>query len=283
MLTFDLQQSSRDYAIIEKAIAFWLEHQHHRPPAQALAKASGVNETHFERIVRRWAGINTEAFLQRLSREHIRRLLQRSAEQTHSFHADENRPWRPISIHREIQMPGTSRLRGGGLQIVYGFHPTPFGMALLARTDRGICWLSFERGGREDLLSAMQAYWQGARFEEDPAATADLNERIYGGSSEREPMPLHLCGSEFQMRVWNRLLAIPAGEITTYSVLAKTSGQNRAIRAVGTAVGQNPVSYLVPCHRVWRKGGAVGGYRWGIVRKYAMLIRETADTGSRAG
>ncbi|MDQ7052296.1 MAG: methylated-DNA--[protein]-cysteine S-methyltransferase [candidate division KSB1 bacterium] len=283
MLTFDLPQSSRDYAIIERALAFWLDHLHYQPPAQALAKAAGVNEAQFEQVVRRWAGIDTEAFLQRLSREHIRRLLQRSAEQTHSFHADENKPWRPIAIRWEIRTPGSSSPRGAGLQITYGFHPTPFGMALLARTDRGVCWLSFERGGKEDLLSAMHAYWQGARFEEDPAATADLIERIFDGSSEHEPTPLHLCGSEFQMRVWNRLVAIPAGEITTYSVLANGSGRHRAIRAVGTAVGQNPVSYLVPCHRVWRKDGEVGGYRWGIVRKYAMLILETANAGSRAG
>jgi len=188
-----------------------------------------------------------------------------------------------LFVKLEAVTPGEFRDNGSGLHIAAGFHDSPFGEALVATTDRGLCGLSFHEGNRRAALRDLQARWPMATIEERPKVTAPVAARVFAALDVRDPesvVPLGLLvrGTNFQVKVWRALLQIPVGTVATYEDIAKAVGSPSAVRAVGTAIGRNPVAFLIPCHRVIRTTGALGGYRWGLPRKRAMLAWEARTT-----
>jgi AraC family transcriptional regulator of adaptative response/methylated-DNA-[protein]-cysteine methyltransferase len=183
-----------------------------------------------------------------------------------------------LSVVMEAATPAEIKTRGAGIEIQYGFHPTPFGTCLLGLTRRGVCWLSFvEDGHRGSALDEMKSHWSGAAFAEQPGATATLANRIFSDADRsKSPVRVLVMGTDFQVKVWRALLEIPPGTLVSYEALGNAIGEPTACRAIGAAVGQNAIAYLIPCHRVIRKNGLLGGYRWGQPRKQAMLDLEAA-------
>jgi AraC family transcriptional regulator, regulatory protein of adaptative response / methylated-DNA-[protein]-cysteine methyltransferase len=276
-----------DYLRVEKAIRFLEENAREQPPLEEVARRVGMSEYHFQRVFRRWAGVSPKRFLQFLTAGHARRLLEDSWPVLDAaLEVGLSGPGRlhDLMVVVDAMTPGEVRRRGEGLTIRYGSHPTPFGDCLLALTDRGVCDLGFPGAEDGDPVAALRARWPLARLEERPEATAPVAERIFarGAAPGTPPLPLLLVGTNFQIRVWEALLRIPAGEVTSYERLAAGIGAPTAARAVGSAVGRNPVAYLIPCHRVIRGTGVFGEYRWGSARKKAMLGWEAARRESAA-
>ncbi len=266
-----------DYLRIEKAILFLEENFRRQPSLGEVAAHVGLSEYHFQRLFRRWAGISPKRFLQYLTAEYARELLRESRSTLEvAYEAGLSGPGRlhDLLVSVEAMTPGEVKRRGEGLVIRYGIHPSPFGDCLLALTERGICTLAFlPPDGRAQALAELRSRWRGSELREDPAATLSLVRRIFSPAPEsaRPVVSLHLQGTNFQIRVWEALLRIPSGSAATYEDIAASLEMPGAARAVGNAVGQNPIAFLIPCHRVIRKTGAFGGYRWGAARKKALL------------
>jgi AraC family transcriptional regulator of adaptative response/methylated-DNA-[protein]-cysteine methyltransferase len=279
-------ETELDYVRVAKAIRYLEENFRRQPELAEVAAAVAISEYHFQRLFRRWAGVSPKRFLQFLTADYARALLRQSATVLDAaFEAGLSGPGRlhDLLVSVDAVTPGETRRRGAGMTLRYGVHPTPFGPCLIAASDRGICSLSFvEPAERERAVEDLARRWEHARLAEGPAATAPLVERIFGGGGE-EPLTLHLRGTNFQIRVWEALLRIPEGTVATYGRVADGVGEPAAVRAVGTAVGRNPVAFLIPCHRVIRNTGAFGGYAWGLTRKRAMLGWEAARRDRVAG
>ncbi len=276
-----------DYARIEKAILFLEENFRRQPALGEIATRVGLSEYHFQRLFRRWAGISPKRFLQYLTAEYARELLQQSRSTLEvAYDAGLSGPGRlhDLLVNVEAMTPGELKRGGEGLAIRYGIGPSPFGECLLALTERGICALSFlVDEGREAAIAELRRRWPGADFREDPAAILPVLRRIFDRSSEPggSPLSLHLQGTNFQLKVWEALLRIPPGSALSYEDVAAELGTPGAARAVGGAVAQNPVAFLIPCHRVIRRTGAFGEYRWGSARKKALLGWEAARAEAR--
>jgi AraC family transcriptional regulator of adaptative response/methylated-DNA-[protein]-cysteine methyltransferase len=271
-----------DYSRIERAIHFLEENYHRRPELRAVAESVNLSEFHFQRLFRRWAGISPKRFIQFLTLEHAKRLLAgpRSVLEA-TYDAGLSSPGRlhDLFVNLEAVTPGEFKAQGAGLRITYGFHPTPFGECLLAVTERGICGLGFVgAGGRAKVLRDFRSRWPQAHWEANPRMTQPYIRRIFGGGKRngKRPITLVLQGTNFQVKVWEALLKIPMGSVVPYEELATRVCSARAARAVGGAVGKNPIAFLIPCHRVIRKAGGIGGYHWGAARKRAMLAWEAA-------
>jgi AraC family transcriptional regulator of adaptative response/methylated-DNA-[protein]-cysteine methyltransferase len=274
----DLTQLSTDYARIEQAIRFIEDNAYRQPDLNEVAARIGLSEYHFQRLFTRWAGISPKRFLQFLTRENAKTLLARSGNLLDAtYAAGLSSPGRlhDLFVQTEAVTPGEYKTKGAGVEISYGFHPSPFGECLLAITGRGICFLAFVDTDRDSALEQLKQTWANAAFSEDPARTAPFIEKIFNPSSSA-PIPLHLRGTNFQIKVWEALLRLPPGQVTTYQTLADQVGSSRAARAVGNAVARNPLAYLIPCHRVLQKTGEFGNYRYGSARKKAILLREDA-------
>jgi AraC family transcriptional regulator, regulatory protein of adaptative response / methylated-DNA-[protein]-cysteine methyltransferase len=274
-----------DYLRVEKAIQYLEENYRDQPDLGQVAERVGLSEYHFQRLFRRWAGVSPKRFLQFLTAEHARRMLEESSTVLEAaYAAGLSGPGRlhDLMVSLYALTPGEIRTGGAGVVIHHGVHGTPFGRALLAATERGVCALSFidEERGIDAALADLRERWPGADLQEDPARTESYAERIFGasGAESATPLPLVVRGTNFQVKVWEALLELETGEVTTYERLAESVGAPRAVRAVGTAVGRNPIAFLIPCHRVIRKSGAFGQYRWGASRKRAMLGWESART-----
>ncbi len=268
------EQLSQDYLRIEQAIQYLEMHYQHQPELREIAESIGLSEYHFQRLFTRWVGISPKRFLQFLTKEGAKELLEHSSNVLDTaYGVGLSGPGRlhDLFVQTEAVTPGEYKARGAGLVIRYGFHPTPFGECLLGLTERGICHLGFTQHGREAALSNMQADWKDASLLQDTSATGPLIAPIF--SLERAPTPiaLFLTGTNFQLKVWEALLRIPPGSVCTYEGLAAEIGRPAAIRAAGTAVGRNPVAVLIPCHRVIHKMGKFGNYRYGSARKKALL------------
>ena len=272
-----LSRDAADYEIVRRAIAFVSERWRAQPEIEAIAAASGVSAGDLHHLFRRWAGITPKAFLQALTLDHARRLLRDSASVLDaSFEVGLSGPGRlhDLFVTHEAMSPGEWKSGGDGLTMSYGFHPSPFGTALVMTTERGLAGLAFADSGEEQAaLFDMQGRWPQARIVEDRAGTAALAGRIFDPRLWRANRPLRvvLIGTDFEVRVWETLLKIPLGRAMTYSDIAAKLRAPKAARAVGAAVGKNPVSFVVPCHRVLGKSGDVTGYHWGLTRKRAML------------
>jgi len=273
-----------DYFRIERAILFLEQNYPRQPELREVAESVQLSEFHFQRLFRRWAGISPKRFLQFLTLEHAKRLLERKQTVLDAtYDAGLSSPGRlhDLFVNIEAMTPGEFKTQGAGLHISYGFHPSPFGECLLAVTERGICALGFvSTNERTPVLRDFQARWPEARWEEDSRLTQPYIRRIFGGekSNGNRPITLVLRGTNFQIKVWEALLKIPMGSVVPYENLAATVCSGRAARAVGAAVGKNPIAFLIPCHRVIRKAGRIGDYHWGAARKKAILAWEAART-----
>ncbi len=275
-------QLAEDYQRIEQAIRYLEEHFLEQPDLSAAANSIGLSEYHFQRLFTRWVGISPKRFLQFLTKEHAKALLRRPVDLLEATYASGlSSPGRlhDLFVACEAVTPGEYKTHGAGLNIQYGFHQTPFGECLLARTPRGVCALAFvEPDGREQALKDLQVKWRSARLEENPSATAPLVAQIFQAPDARVgTMSLLLNGTNFQIKVWEALLRIPSGAVVTYEDIALSIGMPRAARAVSNAVASNPVAVLIPCHRVIRKDGEFGGYHYGTARKKALLGWEMAQ------
>ncbi len=273
------QQLSDDYQLIEQAIHFLEDNLQRQPELALVAESVGLSEFHFQRLFTRWAGISPKRFLQFLTKENARQLLRRSSVLDATYSLGLSSPGRlhDLFVSTEAVTPGEYKSRGSGLVIRYGFHPTPFGEALIGLTERGICHLSFVQTGHKTALNQLKSDWGNAAFMEDSTATGPLLEPIFSYGDNPTPIALFLTGTNFQLKVWEALLSIPPGALTTYEHIAAQIGNPHVVRAVGTAVGHNPIAFLIPCHRVIRKMGEFGSYRYGPTRKKALLGWESAQ------
>ncbi len=270
-----------DYDRIARAIEFLTTNAAAQPSLAEVAAHVGLSESQLQRVFTRWAGISPKRFLQFLTAGHAARLLREGRPVlAAAYEAGLSAPSRlhDLMISATATTPGEHRVFGEGVLIRYGVHATPFGAAFLAVTDRGICQLGFtDTGDADNELISLRRRWPRAELRLDPAATAPAAAAIFDslGSADRA-IPLHLKGTNFQLQVWHALLRVPPGAVTTYDSIARDINATSAHRAIGSAVGANPVAFLIPCHRVIRKSGALGGYHWGETRKTALLAWETA-------
>ncbi len=275
-----MHSPSEDYRRVEKAILFLDRHFPAQPSLEEVARSAGLSSYHFQRLFRRWAGISPKRFLQFLTLDYAKRALAESRSILDAaYAAGLSSPSRlhDLFVAAEAVTPGEFRKRGAGLEIRYGFHPSPFGECLVARTERGICALFFVlRDSRQGTLDELRSRWPAAELVEDPKATEPLAKQAFSANGRGRKVPLDLQGTNFQLKVWQALLEIPLGAVASYEKIAERVGKPAATRAVGTAVGQNPIAFLIPCHRVIRKVGAIGNYHGGATRKRAMLAWEAS-------
>jgi AraC family transcriptional regulator of adaptative response/methylated-DNA-[protein]-cysteine methyltransferase len=274
--------ATSDYARIERAILYLDAHGQEQPRLAEVAAHVGLSPYHFQRLFTRWAGISPKRFLQFQTLEHAKQLLaeRRSMlDATYDAGLSSGGRLHDLFVTLTAMTPGEFKQGGAGLTIQYGLHPSPFGDYLLAVCERGICALRFLTGASTaEVLGELRAEWPRAALVEAPGATRLFAEQIFSSRKSREIQPLSLFvrGTNFQLKVWEALLRIPSGAVATYEDIARSLQMPRAARAVGSAVGDNPIALLIPCHRVIRKTGAFGDYRWGLTRKRAMLTWESA-------
>lgn len=279
------KQAEQDYLVVRRTLERITEHWRDQPSLEQLAGEAGLQPIQLQRVFSRWAGLTPKQFLQAITLDHAKALLRDSASVLDaSFEVGLSGSSRlhDLFVTHEAMTPGAYRSRGEGLTISYGIHPCPFGEVLLMITDKGLAGLAFADPGEEQAaFEDMRARWPAARFVEDAQATASYAARIFNPSLWQEETPLNivLIGTDFEIRVWQTLLKIPMGRATTYSDIARTLGKPSAARAVGTAVGRNPISFVVPCHRVLGRTGNLCGYHWGLTRKRAIIGWETGLTG----
>ena len=268
---------SQHYKLIEQAIQYIEANVQRQPELEEIASAIGLSEYHFQRLFTNWTGVSPKRFMQFLTKEHAKQLLNQSEnllETTHKVGLSSLGRLHDLFVNTEAVTPGEYKSGGAGLTIRYGIHPSPFGKVLIATTERGICNLSFVDVSEGKVIDKLVEDWQQAEMVEDYKATAPLVTRIFSDLSTDSPLKLHLRGTNFQIKVWEALLSIPSGALTTYEHIAKQVGSPKAVRAVGTAVGHNPIAYLIPCHRVIRKSGDFGNYLYGSARKKVILATE---------
>jgi AraC family transcriptional regulator of adaptative response/methylated-DNA-[protein]-cysteine methyltransferase len=281
-----LAAAAADYDVVRRAIAHIRGNWRAQPEVDEIAEAAGVSPTELHHLFRRWAGLTPKAFLQALTLDHARALLRASASVLDaSYEVGLSGPGRlhDLFVTHEAMSPGEWKSGGEGLTIAYGFHPSPFGRALVMATARGLSGLAFADPGKEKAaLADMRRRWPKASYVEDAGLTAPLAARVFDRRLWRPDRPLRvvLIGTDFEVRVWETLMRIPLGRAATYSDIAGSLGAPRAARAVGAAVGKNPVCFVVPCHRVIGKSGALTGYHWGLTRKRAMLGWEAGQTAA---
>lgn len=275
----------RDYDSVRRAIAFISEHWRRQPTIEDMAEAASVTPDELHQLFRRWAGLTPKAFMQALTLDHAKGLLRDSASVLDAaLDSGLSGPGRlhDLFVTHEAMSPGEWKTGGGGMTMRYGFHLCPFGMALVMATDRGLAGLAFADPSEEaSALSDMKSRWPNAVYVEDTSGTAALAQRIFDTNLWRPEQPLRvvLIGTDFEVRVWETLLKIPMGRAVSYSDIACKISAPKASRAVGAAVGKNPVSFVVPCHRALGKSGALTGYHWGLTRKQAMLGWEAGQVG----
>jgi AraC family transcriptional regulator, regulatory protein of adaptative response / methylated-DNA-[protein]-cysteine methyltransferase len=278
----NLHQQARDYKRIEEIVNYLEQNFRRQPELKEIAGYAGLSEFHLQRLFKRWVGISPKRFIQFLTKEHAKALLRQSTDVlSATFASGLSGPGRlhDLFVHCEAVTPGEYKQLGAGIQIVYGRHQTPFGSCLVAQTGRGICGLFFLQDGDDDkYIRRLEKDWPAAEIKEDPEQTAGTVERIFSiPLADPRPVSLFVKGTNFQIKVWEALLKIPKGGVVSYETIAARIGQPAAVRAVGSAVASNPVSFLIPCHRVIRKFGDFGNYQGGPARKKVLLAWEAAQ------
>lgn len=277
-----------DYQRVAQAIQFLAQNYQAQPSLEELAAQLALSPFHLQRLFTQWAGVSPKRFVQYLTAEHAKHLLTNAHSVLDAaYETGLSSPGRlhDLLIATEAVTPGEFKQRGAGLQIVYGCHATPFGDCLLAVTSRGICQLLFlTESGWATAVAELREQWSAAQLVEDQTQTQPFFAQIFPVNDRVQPrtVSLLLKGTNFQLKVWTALLQIPAGAAWSYEDVAQAIGQPTAARAVGNAVGANPIAYLIPCHRVIRKSGIVDAYRWGATRKKAMLAWESAQQELRS-
>ena len=276
-----------DYDRIAQAIDFIANQAKCQPNLDEVAAHVNLSPFHFQRLFSRWAGVSPKKFLQVLTVERAKQLLEESRpllEVSHTLGLSSGSRLHDHFVQLEAMTPGEFRLGGRGLTIEYAVHDTPFGRAFIASTSRGICRMAFlDALGSEMHVEALRRQWPHALLHHKPESARQAIEAMFGASSGSKPLAVHVSGTNFQINVWKALIAIPPACVASYSDVAAALDRPRAARAVGLAMGANPVAYLIPCHRVIRQSGAMGGYRWGEPRKQAMHSWEAARFGAETG
>jgi AraC family transcriptional regulator of adaptative response/methylated-DNA-[protein]-cysteine methyltransferase len=264
-----------DYDTVKRAIEFISTRYRDQPSIEAIAAHVGLSPSHFQHLFKRWAGLTPKAFLQAITIERARELLRDSAsvlDATYDVGLSGPSRLHDLFVAHEALTPGD--YRRDDLSLRYGFHPSPFGEAIVVAAERGMAGLGFvDEGNRARAIADMARRWPRARWVEDEGATAPYARRAFDPALWRPDAPLRvvLIGADFELRVWETLLSVPIGRATTYSDIARKIGRPKAARAVGGAVGRNPISFVVPCHRVLGRSGALTGYHWGLARKQAII------------
>jgi AraC family transcriptional regulator of adaptative response/methylated-DNA-[protein]-cysteine methyltransferase len=289
---FPVTAPGSDYDTVRKILAYITKEWREQPTIEAIAEAAGATPSDVHHLFRRWCGLTPKAFLQAITLDHAKGLLGASASVLDTaYEVGLSGPGRlhDLFVTHEAMSPGEWKTGGEGLRLSYGFHVSPFGEALIVATDRGLAglgWVSTSVdggkvvGGRAEALADMMRRWPHADYHYDPVATKPYAARIFDPQawSAETPLRVVLIGTDFEVRVWETLLKIPVGHATTYGDVASHIGKPSAARAVGAAVGKNPISFVVPCHRVIGKSGALTGYHWGLTRKRAILGWEAGQT-----
>jgi len=270
------EQQAIDYQRIEKAIRFIEENFQQQPSLAQIADHVALSEFHFNRLFSRWAGTSPQRFMRFLTKEFAKERLAQTAnllDTTLEAGLSSTSRLHDLFVTYEAMTPAEFKNQGDGLTIHYGVHETPFGMCFIAVTTRGVMELRFlEEGGENSLLVSLQLEWPKAQWVFSSEITQPYIEQLFYSTSNRsEPITVLLKGTNFQIKVWEALLTIPKGHLVSYNDIAQKIGKPNAHRAVGTAIGSNRIAYLIPCHRVLQKVGGIGGYRWGITRKKAIL------------
>jgi AraC family transcriptional regulator of adaptative response/methylated-DNA-[protein]-cysteine methyltransferase len=277
ILETDITPEGGDYEIVRRVIERISLDYRDQPSLDELADEVGQTPTALQKLFTRWAGLSPKAFLQAVTLDHARKLLDNGMpllETSHEVGMSGPGRLHDLFVTHEAMSPGDYKTRGAGLTIRYGYHISPFGVALVMVTDRGLAGLSFNDAGDErEAFADMSGRWPNANYVEDIAATAPYAARVFDPARWHadEPLRVVLIGTDFQVRVWQALLRIPMGKACSYSSIAAGIGAPAASRAVGAAVGANPISFVVPCHRALGKSGALTGYHWGLTRKRAIL------------
>lgn len=287
--TTQLTSASRDYERVEQAIRYLDENVTDQPELEDLATAVGLSPFHFHRLFGRWVGTTPKRFLQYLTLEHAKQRL-------HATDSVMEAAWdsglsggsrlHDLMVTIDAVTPGEFKRLGTDLEIRYGVHPSPFGECLLAVTDRGLCGFEFLAGrSPQETVNELARRWPVAQLVKRPRQTAPMLEQLFPepGSGPRGPFTLFIKGTNFQLQVWQALLKVPSGSTVTYGDIARRMGKPGASRAVGQAVGWNPISYLIPCHRVIAAAAGLGGYRWGLPRKRALLAWEASQSATASG
>ena len=270
-----------DYTRVERAIRYLDAQGDAQPSLADVARHVGLSESHCQKLFTRWAGISPKRFLQHRTAQVVKRLLREDRtvlDSSYEAGLSGSSRLHDLLVNAEAMTPGEYQRGGEGVEVRYGFHPTPFGECLVAVTARGICHLAFVHPvSRREALDRVKHDWPRATLVADQAGTRRAATQAFPrpGSRATAPIALHVKGTNFQLKVWNALLQIPDGGVTTYGDIAAAIGDAKASRAVGGAVGSNPISWLIPCHRVIRSTGELGGYAWGPERKRVMLALET--------
>ncbi|MEE2970427.1 MAG: methylated-DNA--[protein]-cysteine S-methyltransferase [Pseudomonadota bacterium] len=287
----ETQNQSRDYARIEKAILYIEAHYRDQPTLDRIAAETGLSPHHFQRLFTRWAGISPKQFVRYLTVEYAKAALDRTEPVLDAaLDSGLSGPSRlhDLFVDYEAVSPGEYKTMGVGLKFHYGFHDGPFGAFLLAATDRGICSLTFVDDTpeeRDQRLQDIRSHWPGGEFIHDPDFTGRLAELAFAPRTNGpgEPLRVWLKGTNFQIKVWQALLLVPSGRLSSYGEIGRAMGKPRAARAIGSALADNPVAWLIPCHRVIRAtGGFKTDYRWGSARKRAMIGWEAARREAHA-
>ena len=275
---YDIHAASRDYPRIVSALSFLGENWHDHPDLEAGAKAAGLSPHHFQRMFTRWVGVSPKKYVGALAHGAAREALADGAcVLDASFEAGLSGPGRlhDLFIAHEAVTPGAARKRGEGLEFVWGVAPTPFGAGLFLISPRGLSALAFAEPDEQTAFADLQARYPAAQYKRDDPLALNWSNRVFSPQSH-EALPLALYGTPWQRQVWRALLTIPAGATTSYKSIAEKVCSAKASRAVGAAVGANPISWLIPCHRVLAGNGKLTGYHWGVDRKRAMLAYEAA-------
>jgi AraC family transcriptional regulator of adaptative response/methylated-DNA-[protein]-cysteine methyltransferase len=272
------------YALMDAALKYLAARRHEQPSLEAVAAHVGLSPHHFQKAFSAWVGVSPKRYVQHLTLDHAKRLLaERRSVLDATYESGLSSPGRlhDLFLRWEAMSPGVWARRGEGLEIAWGWFDGPFGPTLAMGTEAGLCGMAFAAEiGRDAAMADMCGRWPAAAFVEAPGRVAPWAQAAFGGGGEAR---LALIGAPFQIKVWEALLRVPSGQVVTYGALAAAIGAPKAARAVGTAVGRNPISWLVPCHRALRETGALGGYHWGLDVKRAMLAWESARHEATAG
>jgi len=279
-----LQEQARDYQRMDKALQWLADRWSEHPSLDEAAAAVGLSPFHFQRTFTRWAGVSPKTFVAAIAHAEARQAMAEGASVLDaSFDVGLSGPSRlhDLFIAQEAVTPGEARRRGEGLELRWGLAPTPFGQGLFVTTARGLCGLAFaDDGGADEAFADMHARWPAAQWVRDDEAAKAMAARVFIGSDQ--PTPVVLIGPPFHVQVWKALLRIPAGQTASYGEVAAMAGSPGAFRAAGAAIGANPVSWLIPCHRAIAKDRRLTGYHWGLARKAAMLGTEAVEAARKA-
>ena len=281
-MNLTMNENHINYKRIEQAILYLEKNFQHQPELDEVAEKVHLSPFHFQRIFTEWAGISPKRFLQYLTVDYLKEKLDQSKNLvTAAEDAGLSSQSRVYDLFTTLEAvtPQEYKQHGAGIRIEYGIHETPFGACLIGVTERGICWLSFLRSDEDPRrdVEVMKEHWYNSIFHQDQELTSAFIERIFDpGKSNRDKLHVFVKGTNFQLKVWEALLKIPMGEVTTYQNIAAAIQRPRAMQAVGSAVGSNHIAYLIPCHRVIRKDGILGEYRWSAARKKSIIGWEMA-------